>query len=76
MTLFHFAKAFRDTTGLAPHQYVTQRRLLKARTLLHDQRLSVGTIATAVGLTHSSFTRLFTQHMGMTPTAFRELLLC
>jgi AraC family transcriptional regulator len=76
MTLFHFAKAFRDTTGLAPHQYVTQRRLLRARTLLHDEGLPVGTIAAAVGFTHSSFTRLFTRHMGMTPTAFRELLQC
>ncbi len=74
MTLFHFAKAFRDTTGLAPHQYVTERRLLEARTLLHDENQSIGAIATAVGFTHSSFTRLFTQHMGMTPTAFRELL--
>jgi AraC family transcriptional regulator len=76
MTRFHFAKAFRDTTGLAPHRYVTERRLLAARTLLHDQRLSVGAIATAVGFTHSSFTRLFTRHMSMTPTAFRELLQC
>jgi len=75
-TYRHFAKAFRDTTGLAPHRYVTERRLLAARTLLHDQRLSVGAIATAVGFTHSSFTRLFTRHMGMTPTAFRELLQC
>ena len=74
MTLFHFAKAFRDTTGLPPHQYVTQRRLLKARTLLHDERLPVGAIASAVGFTHSSFTRVFTRHMGMTPRAFRELL--
>jgi AraC family transcriptional regulator len=76
MSLFHFAKAFRDTTGLAPHQYVTQRRLLKARTLLHDESQSIGAIAAAVGFTHSAFTRLFTQHMGMTPTAFRELLQC
>jgi AraC family transcriptional regulator len=76
MTLFHFAKAFRDTTGIAPHRYVTERRLLAARTLLHDPRLSVGAIATAVGFTHSSFTRLFKRHMGMTPTAFRELLQC
>ncbi len=76
MTLFHFAKAFRDTTGLAPHQYVTQRRLLKARTLLHDESLPIGAIAAAVGFTHSSFTRLFTRYMGMTPTAFRELLRC
>jgi AraC family transcriptional regulator len=76
MTLFHFAKAFRDTTGLAPHQYVTQRRLLEARTLLHDDSLSIGAIAAAVGFTHSSFTRLFTRHMGMTPTTFRKLLQC
>jgi AraC family transcriptional regulator len=76
MTLFHFAKAFRQTTGRAPHRYITEQRLLKARTLLHNAALPIGAIADAVGLTHSHFTRLFTRHMAMTPKSFRELLEC
>jgi AraC family transcriptional regulator len=74
MTMFHFAKAFRQATGSAPHRYLTEHRILRARTLLHDRSLSIHAIASEVGFTHSHFTRLFTRHMGMTPTAFRELL--
>jgi AraC family transcriptional regulator len=74
MTLFHFAKAFREATGSAPHRYLIEHRILRARTLLHDPKLSIRGIATAVGFTHSHFTRLFTRHMGMTPSAFRNLL--
>ena len=74
MSKFHFAKAFRQATGCAPHRYLTEHRILRGRTLLHDRSLSIRHIASAIGFTHSHFTRLFTRHMGMTPTAFRELL--
>src|SRR5262245_1358642 len=37
MSLFHFAKAFKQAIGQAPHQYLTAQRLLRARTLLHDR---------------------------------------
>jgi AraC family transcriptional regulator len=74
MTKFHFAKAFRQATGRAPHRYLTEHRILRGRTLLHDRNLSIHDIAGALGFTHSHFTRLFTRHMGMTPTAFRKLL--
>jgi AraC family transcriptional regulator len=74
MTKFHFAKAFRQATGSAPHRYLIEHRILRGRTLLHDRSLSIHAIASKVGFTHSHFTRLFTRHMRMTPTAFRELL--
>lgn len=74
MTVFHFAKAFRGATGRAPHQYLIERRILRARTLLHDLSLSIRDVANAIGFTHSYFTRIFARHMGMTPTAFRDLL--
>jgi AraC family transcriptional regulator len=74
MTKFHFAKAFRQATGRAPHRYLTEHRILRGRTLLHDRNLSVQDIAAAVGFTHSHFTRLFTRYMSMTPTMFRGLL--
>lgn len=74
MTKFHFAKAFRQATGSAPHRYLTEHRILRGRTLLHDRTLSIQEIAGAVGFTHSHFTRLFTRHMGMTPTAFRDVI--
>jgi AraC family transcriptional regulator len=74
MSLFHFAKAFKQATGQAPHQYVTAQRLLRARTLLHDTRVPIGQIAKSVGLSHGQFTAVFRQHLGMTPSKFREVL--
>ena len=74
MSLFHFAKAFKQTTGRTPHQFLTDRRLLHARSLLHDGSLSIGQIAGAVGLSHSHFTAVFTRQMGMTPSKFRDVL--
>jgi AraC family transcriptional regulator len=74
MSLFHFAKAFKQATGQAPHQYLTAQRLLRARTLLHDSSVPIGRIARAVGLSHAHFTAVFTRHLGMTPTKFRDVL--
>jgi AraC family transcriptional regulator len=74
MSVFHFARGFRQATGRPPHQYVTEQRLCEARALLHDPRLSIGQIATAVGYTHSHFTAVFVRQMGMTPNEFREVL--
>jgi AraC family transcriptional regulator len=74
MSVFHFARGFKWAMGMPPHKYLTQQRLVRARTLLHDSRLSVGEVARAVGFTHSHFTVLFTRRMGMTPTRFREVL--
>lgn len=74
MSVFHFAKAFKQATGQAPHRYLTARRLLQARALLHDRRLSIGRVADLVGLSHSHFTAVFRRQMGMTPRKFRDVL--
>jgi len=74
MSLFHFAKAFKQATGHAPHQYLTAQRMLLARALLHDKRLSVAEVAGSVGLSPSHFTVVFRRQMGMTPTKFRDVL--
>lgn len=75
MSLFHFAKCFKQATGRTPHQYLTAQRLLCARALLHDVSLSIGEIARSVGLSHSHFTVVFTRQLGMTPSKFRDVLL-
>jgi AraC family transcriptional regulator len=74
MSLFHFAKVFKQATGRTPHQYLTAQRLLHARALLHDGSLSIGEIARSVGLSHSHFTVVFTRQLGMTPSKFRDVL--
>jgi AraC family transcriptional regulator len=74
MSLYHFARGFREATGRPPHRYLMELRLCEARTLLHDPRLPIGVIARTVGFTHSHFTAVFTRRMGMTPRVFRDVL--
>lgn len=70
---FYFARAFKATTGLAPHQFVTARRIHRATTLLVHSTDGVEQIAHAVGLSNvSHFRRLFRSHLGVTPGRLRE----
>ncbi|HEX2286628.1 MAG TPA: AraC family transcriptional regulator [Mycobacterium sp.] len=69
---FHFARSFKRATGYAPHQFVTLRRIERARALLLDSSGSVESIASAVGFANRGhFRRLFAAHTGMLPAAFR-----
>ena len=74
MSLFHFAKVFKQATRKSPHQYLTERRMLQARSLLHDGRLSIGEVASAVGLSQNRFGIVFKRLLHMTPSRFREVL--
>ncbi|HEY3089677.1 MAG TPA: AraC family transcriptional regulator [Jatrophihabitantaceae bacterium] len=70
---FHFARAFKATTGLAPHQFVTSRRMHRATTLLVQSTARVDQVAHAVGLSNiSHFRRVFRTHLGVTPGRLRE----
>jgi AraC family transcriptional regulator len=69
---FHFARAFKRATGWAPHQFVTIRRVERARRLLLGTRDSVESIAAAVGFSNlSHFRRLFRAHTGILPSDLR-----
>lgn len=71
----YFASLFKQSTGLAPHQYITKCRLEKAKTLLRQPDLSIITICQEVGFqSQSHFTRVFRQHFTITPKAYRDLL--
>jgi AraC family transcriptional regulator len=45
----HFAHAFRQATGVAPHRYVLERRVERAKTLLRDSDMPITEIADRVG---------------------------
>jgi len=73
MSPFHFAHAFRQTTGLAPHRYVIQRRVERARLLLRETDLSITEIAHLVGYSNqSNFSVVFHRLTGHTPRRFRS----
>lgn len=69
----HFARAFRKTTGLAPHRWLLERRIEKARHMLCNDRTPLIEIATACGFADQShFTRVFTRLVGISPGAWRR----
>lgn len=70
---FHFCTAFRRSTGLPPHRWLTARRMEKAKTLIDGGRLSLTEIALAVGYgSQSAFGAAFRRSTGITPTAWRR----
>ena len=73
MSPFHFAHAFRQATGLAPHRYVIQRRVERAKLLLRETDLSITEIAHLVGYSNqSNFSAVFHRVTGHTPRSYRS----
>ena len=69
---YHFARMFRQSFGLPPHQYLLARRLARARDLLRNSALGLGDIALACGFASAShFANRFKQTLGGTPGEYR-----
>ena len=69
---YHFARMFRQSFGLPPHQYLLARRLARARDLLRNSALGLGDIALACGFASAShFANRFKQTVGATPGEYR-----
>jgi len=73
MSPFHFARCFKNTTGLAPHQYVLARRIELAKLRLITSDMPVQDIAWSVGFENiSHFRRKFVSLIGILPGALRK----
>ncbi len=73
LSSFHFLRAFKESMGVTPGQYVLDRRMERARFLLRAGRLSVAEVGICVGFEHSShFSRAFRRAIGTTPSMFRN----
>ncbi|MDX2055003.1 MAG: AraC family transcriptional regulator [Polyangiaceae bacterium] len=67
-----FVRSFRACFGVPPMSYVTTLRVQKAAHLLRDTRARVKEVAPLVGIDDTSyFARVFRQHMGVDPSAYR-----
>ena len=72
LSLFHFARQFKQTVGVAPHHYLVQRRVERAQDMLTRTDLPLSEIALAAGFSDQSHLgRHFRQMLGTTPREFR-----
>jgi len=69
---YHFARMFRQSMGVAPHQFVMQRRMVRANDLLLNSTLPLTDIALACGFSSAShFSNRFKAAKGLTPSQLR-----
>ncbi len=63
---------FRQSMGVAPHQFVMQRRMARAKALLLSSNRSLTDIALACGFNSAShFSNRFKAAKGITPSQLR-----
>lgn len=68
----HIQHLFKQATGVALGQVLTERRLQKAAHLLVNTNMSIKEIACAIGYEHtSSFTRAFEKRFEQAPRRYR-----
>lgn len=73
LSAYHFARMFKQSTGLAPHQYLMQQRLARAEQLLRHSRLSLTDIALQCGFSSPShFSHRFRASFGLPPSRIRD----
>jgi AraC family transcriptional regulator len=72
MSPSHFAKKFRQSTGLSLNRFANRRRILRSLETLKTDA-SIASIALDLGFSSQShFTRLFTGLTGMTPAKYQK----
>jgi len=73
LSVSHFNRAFRQSLGIAPHQWLLGFRLAHAKDQLLNTRAALAEIATDCGFADQShFTRVFTKHEGSSPAEWRR----
>jgi AraC-like DNA-binding protein len=74
LSISHFSRAFRQSTGTSPHRWLLNQRVEKAKRLLRDRQSPLSEVALACGFADQShLTRVFTKLSGAGPAAWRRV---
>ncbi|MFW0797155.1 AraC family transcriptional regulator [Gordonia sp. CPCC 205515] len=73
LSKFHFHRLFRETYGVTPAAYLSQRRIERAQDLLRTTNLTVTEVCMGVGFSSlGSFSSRFREIVGETPSEFQR----
>ena len=73
LSVSHFSRAFKVSTGVPPHQWLLTARIERARNLLADSATPLVEVADMCGFADQShFSRIFARTMGTSPGAWRR----
>lgn len=75
LSVWYFVRAFKQSVGVPPHNYLIRRRVERTLELVSGTELSLSEIALAAGFADQSHcARRFRQHVGMSPREYRWLM--
>jgi AraC family transcriptional regulator len=73
LSISHFGRAFKGSSGLPPHRWHLNLRVEQARAMLADASASLADVASATGFADQShFTRTFSKIVGTSSGALRR----
>ncbi|MDH0748894.1 AraC family transcriptional regulator [Pseudomonas sp. GD03842] len=69
----HFSRAFKNATGMAPHDWFRREQIRRAEALLRQRKLPICQVAHECGFSDQSyFTRVFRQLNGISPKSWQS----
>ena len=73
LSVSRYRALFKERMGISPQEYVIFTKLQHACRLLENTRMPISEISHAIGYDDPQyFSRLFTKHMGTSPSAYRK----
>src|SRR5581483_9542172 len=74
LSRFHFARVFRNATGVTPARFLATVRIYQAKRMLQTTSMRITDVSLAVGYNSvGSFTNHFTRSVGVSPRRFRRI---
>jgi AraC-like DNA-binding protein len=75
MSQYHFSRVFKNVFGESPNTFVARLRIEKAKKMLITENFSISEICANVGYSSvGSFSSLFSEKVGMSPSHYRRKL--